>query len=130
MTDREKLIELLNQADFDYGEICVMCSEDGYKSLPYFGHYVADYLLANGVIVPPCNLNKTYYDIGEFIGDYASPQICEVKADFITIWRYDGKTRYTMDGLDYMYEDFGKVIFESKEEAEKALAERSKSNDS
>ena len=51
MNTRDKLIELLKQIDNDFGEMCVMCAEDGYKSLPLLEEFFADHLIASGVIV-------------------------------------------------------------------------------
>lgn len=115
MTDIEKLIDLTQiSLNENIGKSCQLAEN------------IADYLLANGVVVMPCKYGDTLYDIGEFIADYDSPEIYEIKANFITVWEYDGRVRFTIDGMDYMYEDFGKTVFLTKEEAEKALAERSK----
>ena len=63
MTDREKLIELLE----DLGAIVnvpIKVDEDGCGDyLVEGGEYIADYLLANGVIVPPCREGDTIYHI-------------------------------------------------------------------
>ena len=47
MTDRERLIELIKQGNGGYD----------FNSL----ERIADHLLANGVIVPPCNVGDTVY---------------------------------------------------------------------
>ena len=46
MTQKEKLIELLSGKSID---------------TPADVEYVADYLIANGVIVPPCKVGDTVY---------------------------------------------------------------------
>ncbi len=51
MTDRDKLVELLRQIDFDFSEECVACSEDGYKCTPDLAEFFADRLIASGVTV-------------------------------------------------------------------------------
>ena len=55
MNTRDKLIELLKQIDTDYGNMCVICAEDGYKSLPLLEEFFADHLIANGVTVGDAN---------------------------------------------------------------------------
>ena len=52
----DRLIELLNQINFDYCEECVCASEDGYKGAPDLAEFFADRLLAEGVIVLPCKV--------------------------------------------------------------------------
>lgn len=93
MTERDRLIELLNTymsgCDGDYAE------------------ELADYLIANGVIVPPCKVGDTayidlsdkgyYYDECkvkhiEFNSDWTEPLftlICYEKADYRTYWLGD-----------------------------------------
>ena len=58
---RDRLIELLKQVNFDFGEECVACCEDGYKCTPMLEDFFADHLLANGVIVPPCKVGSKIY---------------------------------------------------------------------
>lgn len=53
MTQKERLVELLFNAP----------NEDGYGCTSV---ELADYLLSNGVIVPPCKVGDTVYDIGGF----------------------------------------------------------------
>lgn len=92
---RDRLIALLKQFDFDYGEECVLAAEgEGYKCAPDFAEYFADHLLANGVIVPPCTAEDTVYWIS------SDGHIIKSKLATIT------------------------TVFLTKEQAEKALAER------
>lgn len=56
MSDRDRLIELIKQVNFDFSEECVACLEDGYKATPMLEEFFADYLLANGIIVPLCKV--------------------------------------------------------------------------
>ena len=110
----------------------------------YWAEIIADYLIANGVIVPPCKVGDTVYAISEnriseanVIEINISLQmtilleiICDYNCDGCPFgdWTqsYDGD--YSCSG-EYgtcvvNYEDFGKTVFLSREEAEKALAER------
>ena len=93
---------------------------------------LADVLLANGIIVPPCKVGDTVYAItkdngGEYIG---SVEIQNVQAKY----GYDiGKSiQYYFEGVvssglligrRYVFYDFriGKTVFLTREEAEAAL---------
>ena len=80
---------------------------------------IADHLLANGVIVPPCKVGDTVYScIGR-----------PYKVEKITIKRDQDHMTIVLDsalsGRLIVYEnDFGQIVFLTREEAEKALAER------
>lgn len=54
MTDRDRLIELLKASI--YGNI-----DEGFYGPELDCENVADYLLANGVVVPPCKLGNTVW---------------------------------------------------------------------
>lgn len=47
---RDRLIEILEQADFDFGEHSVECAVENIDNENYY-RFIADALLANGVIV-------------------------------------------------------------------------------
>ena len=85
---------------------------------------VADYLLANGVIVLPCEIGQTVYTR---YGYSFKIQRIEVLEDKKIIFRCGN------DGTDdYMaFYDFeiGTDVFLTEEEAEKALKERNKGNE-
>ena len=127
---RERLIELLNGKSIDtYADV----------------EYVADYLLANGVIVPPVKVGDTVYRIYRIVwesecgdcehylvggfGDpstcgrtrdgYKHPGCCEIEEQEVT----------QRDVFGWLYlNSFGKTVFLTREEAEKAFAERMKDN--
>lgn len=88
----------------------------------------ANYLLANGVIVPPCKVGDTVYKIMDI--ESVHRQMLELKVLRIEIeeptirfWcQTVKKYRYNFDELDI--DDFGKTVFLTKDEAEKALKER------
>lgn len=111
MTQREKLIELLENAP---------AAPNGERNVAT----LADHLLENGVIVPPCKVGDTVYSIVEGIDQIF---VGEVYEGFFG--RYGIALRSTRKGyltLSFTEEDIGKTVFLSREEAEKALAERSK----
>ena len=86
---------------------------------------LADHLLANGVIVLPVEIGKTLYDATEFFEECGYPEIYELKDNVMYIEKV-GKDRFlfTYDGIYIHPENIGKTVFLTKEEAEKALAER------
>lgn len=67
MTDRERLIELIIQADNECANTinCEKCRAFG-KGSECVNHNIADYLLANGVILPPCKAGDTVYVISRY----------------------------------------------------------------
>ena len=101
---------------------------------------IADRLLSNGVIVPPCKVGDKVYYIDDivwddeccdcehyFIGGFGDPSECgrtrygNKHPDCIKIKE---KTVTQHDIYYYLYgEKFGKTVFLTKEQAEKALAE-------
>ena len=107
---RDRLIELL---------------KSGIKQLEHqvgartFGD-LTNFLLANGVIVPPCKVGDTVYylDGAEVVKDKVIGVVYSDDMDYLT------KSVRTYDCL-LAWENFGKTYFGTKEEAEKALAERS-----
>ena len=119
---RDRLIELIQKA-YDG---CVKRSSVS----------IADHLLANGVIVPPCKVGDTVYRITECYG--GGKIIIEGEAFEFAITHEHIKDKYRLyfwaKGEELIrrqfslwcdFTDFGKIIFLTKEEAEKALAERS-----
>ena len=103
---------------------------------------IADYLLDNGVIVPPCKVGDKLYAISknriaECICDEIS--ICNevtISADFkcdydckgcpFNVWKQDFHTgEYSCDGeygiCFFSLTDFGKTVFLTREDAENAL---------
>ena len=110
---RDKLIELIKEAKkHTKGANCDIERE----------MLFVDYLLANGVIVPPCKQRDTIYDISEFLDDTPYPEIYEIYVDCITLESDETeKIIFCIDGFEYYYDDFGKTVFLTQEEAEKAL---------
>ena len=115
MTERERLIELLMQGDIAAAKQgvfnCCMCRREA--------ETIADYLLENGVIVPPCKVGDMVYIFER--GSYIIP-ICgqgkphwEIKIEKCSFkyWLLDNHK-------------FGVNMFFTREEAEKALEESEK----
>ena len=91
---------------------------------------LADYLLEHGVIVPPCKVGDTVWWVTEIVDEN-----CEEKPDILLgeiasfsvqkegLWAF---CRY-VNGLTFWHlvsDYFGKTVFLTREEAERALKER------
>jgi hypothetical protein len=100
---RDRLIELLNVAVGDSNIVKI----------------VADYLLANGVVVPPCKVGDTVYRTS---GNYFGEKIFEGVVAQISIYN-NGEIRFWEHGhpLSFTPNDFGKTVFLTREEAEQKL---------
>ena len=107
MTDRDKLIDLLT------------------------GHYtntmseveeVADYLLANGIIVPPCKVGDKVYNICSIFDESTLKSKTIIKPRIID---FVSKVGFIIEskGLVIGEKDFGKTVFLTKEDAEEKLNE-------
>ena len=94
---------------------------------------IADYLLANGVIVPPCKVGDTVYEIEKqclsckHYSDAGYTDWCECMLDDNKIMftcDFDKDCRYNVITKRFnfgMMEQFGKTIFLNREEAERVL---------
>lgn len=78
----------------------------------------ADMLLANGVIVPPCKVGDTIYFLSKYVKDWLYDEV-----EYIRVYK-DYMEIKTVADRYFEEEDFGKTVFLTKEEAEKALKER------
>ena len=123
MTNRERLIELTQWVldGVPWGEITQHTAQD-----------IADHLLANGVIVPLCKVgDKTFLLLEKLIGgwDVVESYCCKI------VYRGRGII-YSMffdcvdigNTLEFYDDDFGKTVFLTKEEAERALKERERND--
>ncbi len=82
----------------------------------------ADVLIANGVIVPPCKVGDKLYEIVDMS---AHPACDSFVSDFsLKVEPYQIIYRNLIGGYSCIpFEQFGKTVFLTKEEAEKALKE-------
>ena len=121
MTDRDRLIELINEKQlWEIDQI----QPNGFKIELFENEDLADRLLANGVIVLPCQIGQKVYDIGEFVLGVVAPEIYELRADEMTIEKgIDGALNFVYDGMYINNEDIGETVFLTKEEAEQKLKE-------
>ena len=106
---RDRLIEILSKPIYP-------------KEGVNLAEVIADYLLDNGVIVPPCKVGYTVYSIVEGIDLVLVGEVYGyVVGQEHFVFR---STRKGYFALDFTEIDIGKTVFLAREEAEKALAER------
>lgn len=131
---RDRLVELIKEAK------AIEASGIGCK---VSDEYIADHLLAEGVIVPPCKMDQKVYVANnggvreatvyemylrfnndtEILLSFDCDLDCE-KCPFSS-WSQDPSGEYSCGGeygcWGVKFEDFGKTVFLTREEAEKAL---------
>lgn len=105
---RDRLIEILKKSGASFE-----------NALP---EEIAEYLLAEGVIVPPVKVGQTVYRIR---GNYGGERIHKGFVSQVNFY-HQMETRFWDDGhpLSFTDDDIGKTVFLTREEAEQALAER------
>lgn len=119
MTDRDRLIELIKQCDKKENEI--LFKEKRSLDLEGWARIYADYLLANGVIVPPCKVgDMVWFDTYKKNGT-VSLGIQPHKVDRIDVICVVGEKELIETKLHDWY--FGESVFLTKEEAEAKLKE-------
>lgn len=103
---REKLIELLRDWEADIADTTF--------------DRIADHLLANGVIVLPCKVGDTVWDISK-------GRVIELKIMHIEVYENGIVLQYGRDECEVFPTRFiGKTVFLTREEAEAALKEEQK----
>ena len=133
MNERDILIEL--KCNFVENFDCKDCIPDNKKCKKCLTEKEADYLLENGVIVPPCKVGDTVYclinrdneldccskhicmsDVENFSFEKrGNEQLLLVHLDF---WNTDINPRTAVEFVDVV---FGKTVFLTREEAEHEL---------
>lgn len=125
---KERLIELLmkgeTEADKQGNFICYVSRDKA--------EYIADFLLANGVLVPPCKVGDLVYALWEVPTKEKAVIYCaEVKGIYRSVRNCELTTTYQLEPIEfrgrrkeYRDDDFGKTVFHDPTEAKKALAER------
>ena len=109
MTERERLIELLMKGELEADKQGVFnCSQSKWKA-----EIMADFLLENGIIVPPVQFGDTVYKITEC---YMPP--CFSTDDYFAVKHYICATTFKRSEI------YPKNLYFTREEAEKALAEK------
>lgn len=108
MTEREKLIELLG-------------GKNGFTEED--NDILADYLLEHGVYLLPCKLDDTVYLALKGCKEVVEGKVVRFsidhKCELIVVIRRKQNNYYTSG--NHKWSSFGKTVFLTKEEAEKAL---------
>ena len=109
MTQKERMVELLEKADKAAFDAINVSFEEYYSQF-------ADYLLSNGVIVPPCKVGDTVYSISRdrrlLRSDVTGFEVDESGIDFFLEYGSCSES------------EIGKRWFLTQKEAEQALKER------
>ena len=128
MTDRDRLIELVDKAKEEYANDITDHTETD---------YIVETLLNEGVILPPCKVGDIVY------AKYSAPYIKQLGVDDVGYYVVDNVTHfgsdnyvfeahlenedgYTVDTIAFFQHEFGKTVFLTKEEAEQKLKELGK----
>ncbi len=122
---RDRLIELLTKT-FD---------EQYEKRMLITPQHSAEFLLANGVIVPPCKAGDKVYSFG-YDWQIAKDVVAPYQITNITItqnkkgvWTKKYRAMRVINGktidcqLNFSFDDIGKTVFLTREEAEQKLKE-------
>ena len=115
---RDRLIELLNEADNKFGCFNAFCTE---RATEEAKNELLDYLLKNGVVVPPCKVGDTVYQVDTLFEEII---IAELKVIELTIDNKGIKTLYgaTSRGSIYCFSrDYNLSNIKFTKEAEKHL---------
>ena len=132
MTDRDRLIELIKAAKTKESFDTIFADIDTLIDMPHGEEYLAEHLLANGVIVPPCKVGDIVYYIHETFYDNEYMKAKEDEIDFShiikVVERPNCKTNLMLEKaqFDWLLMDswLKGDVFLTKEEAEAKLKER------
>ena len=123
---RDRLIEILKKFCTDDCKITHQCGYCDFGDLTVCPSAVADHLLANGVIVPPCKAGDTVYWLNFYnhLMLYRD-KYYEAEVVRIVVTRFGVSCVIRVRGEHATYEipdvEFGKNVFLTREEAERAL---------
>lgn len=124
MTERERLIEICEDLILSCkASLCTDCEHNKIDYPHCMGVHFADHLLSNGVIVPPVKAGDKLFRIVDmpYTLDSVVSKITE------TVEPYSIVYKNILGGYSCIpFDEFGKTVFLSKKEAEKALKEKQK----
>lgn len=129
---RDRLIELIEEAHRSWLEYVDECAFNQTALSFTFEQMLADHLLAEGVIVPPCKMGQTVYCVWQY-SDFAKEEPPFIKEARVVAWVIDeGVPKVVTEDYGEMTDSWHQLLAVgfTKEEAEKALAERSENGKS
>jgi hypothetical protein len=120
---RDRLIELLKRK---YDHFCDQC---GINKDSHYTENLADYLLENGVIVPPCKVGDNVWLKKPLNWQHMEWGIEEGKISMIQqkadkSWKFRVTENHSVQ--DYTVDSIGKTVFFTREEAKAKLKEGGK----
>ena len=123
MTDRERLIELIVNADTYDSYECKLCTKEDTSCTHCNAGKLADHILADGWIRPPCKVGDILW-----IPSVISNKVYSKVIKEILIHEKDGEIgKYVYASSAYFpFDDIGKTVFLTKEEAEEKFKELKK----
>lgn len=126
MNDRDRLIGLITNADTYDSYECKLCTQKDTSCIRCGAEKLTDYLLANGVIVTPCKVGDKLFVISQMRDKRILPFVNEYEATSIKLGKRKCVVYHEKDGFIKIFkqDDFGKTVFLTKEESERALKER------
>ena len=137
---RERLINLIDSADEEckHTRDCKICSGYG-KGSSCMNYHIADYLLAKGVIVPPCKVGDVVYVNPKIWSGWSAINYdnCFIHSEYFLVadvvsiiktrkqnlikLKVYNRTTYTPEYKRYPISSIGKTVFLNREDAERAL---------
>lgn len=112
---KERLVELIAVARNDYYDYSDEIHENGMSVDESSEEYIADYLLANGVIVPPCKVGDIVYEI-------VQGEISETEAVGFLVCQ-DGAILLITKHFFPLSREIGETVFLTREKAVEKLKE-------
>ena len=125
MTERERLVELITNGFYTKHVYEALCTNKRKAC-----DFLADYLLENGVIVPPVKVGDTVYTNVSWQGWYLRDKDKPYKAKVVYIGINGSKNYVNVvyekndNMLTFTFDEIGDRIFLTREEAEKAVASK------
>ncbi|MFR7722165.1 MAG: hypothetical protein ACLU2K_01665 [Clostridia bacterium] len=125
MTERERLVELITNGFYTKPVYEALCTNKRKAC-----DFLADYLLENGVIVPPVKVGDTVYTNVSWQGWYLRDKDKPYKAKVVYIGINGSKNYVNVvyekndNMLTFTFDEIGDRIFLTREEAEKAVASK------
>ena len=126
--ERKRLVKILKENCHCINEDCEKCSSNGIC----FTHREADHLLDNGIVVPPCKVGDMVYALWEtptlytetkyvlYSAEVKEVSQCKRNNRLVLIYKLE-PTSFRGRIREFFDYDFGKTVFLTREQAEKAL---------
>ena len=113
MTDREKLLDIFKNIEYTPFPEMGTKANLANQFTDYALNSIVDEMIKRGVIAPPCNVGDTVYFV---YGGLINPH--KIKRFEMTEYG-----NFAFSSIMFTFEEFGKTVFLTREEAKQALAE-------